>query len=79
MKVVNVTPEKAKELIKLGRNNTMFPHKVTKYKNMMLSGEWKDGLGDPLIIKNNVLLDGRHRLTAIIESGLTFNMPCWML
>jgi len=71
-----ITPEIATELIKYGRkNNLMSRAKVEKYKKMMLSGKWKDKLGDTIMLKNGVLLDGRHRLTAIIETGLSFNIP----
>lgn len=74
--IKHITPEIAQELLKHGReSNLMFPGKVEKYKGMMLSGKWKDGVGTTLIFKNGVLLDGRHRLTAIVETGLSYNLP----
>ena len=71
-----VTPEMAEELLTLARpGNKMIRTKVEKYKKMMLSGKWRSGLGSPIIIKNGQLLDGRHRLTAIIETGVTIKLP----
>jgi hypothetical protein len=71
-----ITPEIASELINHGRkNNLMSRAKVEKYKKMMLSGKWMNGVSDTIMIKNGVLLDGRHRLIAIIETGLSFNIP----
>jgi hypothetical protein len=71
-----VTPDIAMELLKMARSdNMMFRQKIEKYKTMMLSGKWRNGIGDSIIIRNGKLLDGRHRLTAIIETGLSFKLP----
>jgi len=40
--------------------------KVSNYVDIMSLGLWKDG--DPIVVsKQNILLDGRHRLQAAIE------------
>jgi hypothetical protein len=71
-----ITPDIAVKLIQHGRpGNLMSRKKIEKYKAMMLSGKWKDGRGTSIIYKRGVLLDGRHRLTAIIETGLSYNIP----
>jgi len=70
------TPEIAEELLTRGRpGNITVRRKIERYKDMMLSGKWKDGKGMPIIYKQGILLDGRHRLTAIVETGLSFNIP----
>ena len=71
-----ITPEIAAELITKGRkDNVMSRTKIDRYKDMMLSGKWRDGLGSSILLKKGVLLNGRHRLTAIVETGLSIKIP----
>jgi hypothetical protein len=71
-----VTPEIASELLTHGRiNNLMSRSKVEKYKKMMIAGKWKNYVGTPIVIKEGELLDGRHRLTAIAETGFSYKIP----
>lgn len=71
-----VTPEIASELLTHGRkNNLMSRSKVEKYKKMMIAGKWKNNVGTPIVIKGGELLDGRHRLTAIAETGFSYKIP----
>jgi len=66
-----VTPEYALELLKINtRNRTMSKPTVLFYVEQMKRGVWKFN-GEPIIIgEGNVLLDGQHRLAAIVKSGL---------
>jgi hypothetical protein len=71
-----VTPDVAQQLLSTARqNNYLKRTKIEKYKKMMLSGKWKDRLGTPIVIKQGNLIDGRHRLTAIVETGLSYLIP----
>lgn len=71
-----VTPELAVELLKGARqNNLMVKIKIERYKRLMLAGKWIDRLGTPIVVKGSELLDGRHRLTAIAETGKSYTLP----
>jgi hypothetical protein len=71
-----VTPDVAEQILKSARiNNYLKRTKIEKYKKMMLAGKWKDRIGTPIVIKDNKLIDGRHRLIAILETGLSYNIP----
>jgi len=68
-----VTPEMAKELMQLNTGNfrKLDVNVVTKYANDMSAGAWMTN-GDTIKISGTkVLLDGQHRLMAIIKSGVT--------
>lgn len=70
-----VTPEAALNLIEANtRNRPKRPAVVAKYANLMAKGEWRFN-GDTIRIdRNGVLLDGQHRLHAIVESGVAQDM-----
>jgi hypothetical protein len=71
-----ITPAIAEELIKYRkRTNPIKQTKLNKIKNMMLSGRWKNKIGTPIVVKNSELLDGYHRLTAIIETRRCYLIP----
>jgi len=72
-RVINITPDIAQELLKRNVNNRPLRKVNLKHlKNEMVSGNWQFD-GDPIRIDaEGNLLNGQHRLTAIIESGLTF-------
>lgn len=73
--VERVTPAKAAELLggaAVNRNiNRQF---VQKYKDAMISGRWVSGLEPIHIDEKGALINGRHRLTAILESGIEQDM-----
>jgi len=74
--IKEITPEIAADLLNHARDgNLMKRIKIERYKDLMLSGKWKNKVGTPIIFKRGILFDGRHRLTAIVETGLTFYMP----
>lgn len=73
---VLITPEIAKELLKTNHNNRACrEYVVEKYKNAILNDEWQFNGETIKLSKSGVLLDGQHRLHAIVEA----NKPVKML
>ena len=72
IRVVDVTPEYAKELLKLNTfNRRQKKGRVSMYASDMINGHWKAN-GVPIIIgSDNVLKDGQHRLSACIKANKT--------
>lgn len=70
--VVMVTPEVAEQM--LGKNTHNRPARkaaVSAYASDMKAGDWR-WTGDPIRFSaDGTLLDGQHRLMAVIESGVT--------
>jgi hypothetical protein len=69
--IICITPDKAREY--LGRNTKnrhLNPYKVEAYSGAMRRGEWKLN-GDAIrFSESGVLLDGQHRLQAVINSEI---------
>lgn len=64
-----ITPEMAKKYLKLNSSNRkMSQAHVTRLANSIKNGEWKFCGESIKISVNNKLLDGQHRLAAIIEA-----------
>lgn len=77
--IVTVTPEMAREWLKLNvaNNRTIRRTDVEAYKELIKDDRW---LLTPEGIQFNVngrLIDGQHRLTAIAESGKSVQMVVW--
>ncbi len=72
--IVLVTPEVAKELLKKNSKNRPVSKKtVDFYAQLMSAGKWCEN-GDTIRIgKSGTLLDGQHRLLAIIKSGKSYH------
>ena len=68
-----ITPERAKELLDT-LNKTPDRSKVERYKEKMIAGEWKPDNGFFINVRQGKLMNGKHRLTALMESGLTLEM-----
>lgn len=71
-RTIFVTPELASEFLKFNNPNNRItsPGYVTKYAKLMKEGKW--GYSLPLVFsKQGMLIDGQHRLSAIIESEVT--------
>lgn len=69
--VVLVTPElAAKWLETMVDNRRLTSSVVTKYKDAMLGGFWKLDASPIRFNTKEQLLDGQHRLWAVIESGM---------
>jgi hypothetical protein len=67
-----LTPQDALEILKCNsRNRPMSKPTVMFYEDQLRRGLWKFN-GVPIIIgEGNVLLDGQHRLAAIVKSGIS--------
>lgn len=68
----NVTPELAQKLLEKNVNNRkMQTRRVEKLTQTMMKGEWQFN-GDTIRISSSGrLLDGQHRLAAIVKSGIS--------
>ena len=69
-----ITPELARKWLdgNTGNFRTLDKKRVTNYFNEMKSGNW-DVNGETIKFnEQQLLLDGQHRLTACVESGVTF-------
>ena len=73
--IVDVTPEAAAEiLMNNNRNRSLRGDYVLKLAAAMERGEWQVN-GEPIqIAEDGTLLNGQHRLNAVVESGTTVPM-----
>lgn len=71
-KVVFITPALANRMMqKRMPNRRLSPTVVDRYKEIMEAGQWRMN-GEPIIIsKDDRVMDGQHRLSAIVETSLT--------
>lgn len=70
--VESIGPEQARELLALNTANFRKPDpvRVGVYAKEMLNGNWQLN-GDTIKLNGSVLIDGQHRLLAIVKSGVT--------
>lgn len=72
---VKVTPELAQHYLTFNRNNwDVVTARIEEYADEMRRGEWKENGDSICFTKNARLIDGQHRLQAIIKSGVTVFM-----
>jgi hypothetical protein len=70
--IINVSPEIAKHMLLSNTiNRAVRPLKWKKYSQEMKSGHWKLSHQGIAFSNNGKLLDGQHRLLAIVDSGIT--------
>lgn len=71
--VVEVTPEMAQHLIDNANfgNRKLRPSLVSKYAKLMRNGDWKLSPETIAISKTGRLLNGQHRMHAVVQSGGT--------
>lgn len=71
----SITPAIAEQLLKVNRINRVISEpKVNEYCRQMMAGLWKEETGEAIkIATDGSLLDGQHRLSAMIKAGLTLN------
>jgi hypothetical protein len=71
--IVDVTPDIARALIENANrdNRPIKPKLVKKYAKSMADGDWKFSPETISISRNGRLLNGQHRMMAVIESGIT--------
>lgn len=69
---MEIDPALAAEMLKNNPDNrTISPVTVDAYVRAMTNGEWRP-IGDPIRLnKDDEVLDGAHRLSAIVKSGTT--------
>lgn len=67
--VTTISPKRAEQILKLNKTNRpMNGRHVDFLANEILSGNWKLN-GESIKIGKDTLIDGQHRLRAIIQSG----------
>lgn len=70
-----ITPELAAELLKRNTRNRPIKNKLQEYKSAMAHGLWRPSNGETIKVgADGVLGDGQHRLMAMVETGLTYEM-----
>ena len=69
----NISPEEAARFLEKNTNNrALTEQQVRYYAQQMKAGEWTYD-GQPIrFAEDGQLLDGQHRLTALVESNTTF-------
>lgn len=78
--IVDITPAMAKKIL---RKVHIFPrikrpdqHRINKFAALIKTGQWQIDATQPIMItKSGVLLNGRHRLRAIIKAGTSATIP----
>jgi hypothetical protein len=89
VELIDVTPKVAAEWLELNhRNRPKRPALISLYANTMRQGEWKL-TSEPIMFSDNwvdqdtqkeygeTLMEGQHRLEAVIESGMTIPFTVW--
>jgi hypothetical protein len=71
-----ITPEYALELLSNNTVNRRVKESVVnRYVKDMLAGSWKEDTGELIkIAKDGTILDGQHRLLAIVKSGIEISL-----
>lgn len=72
--IINITPELASKMLLKNANRKVRPHQVKSLKESMLNGLWRLTHQGIAFDVNGNLVDGQHRLMAIIESKMSFDM-----
>lgn len=71
--IVTITPEIAAEILpKNVRNRNISAQQLNKVRHALTSGQWKLNGEAIKIAKDGTLLDGQHRLTACVQTGIPF-------
>ena len=70
--IINVTPDQAKTWLSINNfNRPRRPDLVAKYVKQIKEGRWKLTHQGLAFTVHGTLLDGQHRLFAVVESGVT--------
>lgn len=71
VKQKTITPQIAEEILRKNTNKrTVKVSHVKWLASMMSDGKWKMN-GDTICVNSDVLIDGQHRLMAVVKSGVT--------
>lgn len=78
---IYITPELASVLLsKNNTNRSLRKNTVLAYSQQMLKGEWKENNPDPIILsRNGKLLNGQHRLNAVLKSEKTLSWNIYIM
>ena len=69
-KVILITPDVAQKYLERNKNNRPLKQKaILYYSNLMLKNKWEKTGQSISLTPDNQLLDGQHRLHAIVKSG----------
>jgi len=69
---IDITPSYAHKLLTKNKENRRINKtRVKQYATSMARGEWVDNGQTIVISDNGLLIDGQHRLSAVVESGQT--------
>lgn len=73
---VLVTPQKAQDWLSLNKGNRQMRKKVVlQYATEMRDGRWREDTGETIKFDpSGNLLDGQHRLAAVVKAGTPVNM-----
>jgi len=73
-----ITPDRARQVIELQpRNRKVIDRKVNQYAQLILSGKWSQEHPQGLIFnKQGELIDGQHRLLAVIKANVSVKFYC---
>jgi hypothetical protein len=79
-KVETVTPVEALKILqstekKGARNRALSTYRVTLFANQMKRGLWRLTHQGIALDKSGCIVDGQHRLSAIVEAGVPVKMP----
>lgn len=71
-----ITPQLAAKMISVGENyRRIRDRRVAIYADAMRRGVWQE-FGPPVIVSScGIVLDGWHRLSAVVQSGCSVKMP----
>jgi hypothetical protein len=72
--IIKITPELASVILSKNVNRKVRPHQVNALKESMLGGLWRLTHQGIAFDVNGNLVDGQHRLLAIVASKMTFDM-----
>lgn len=77
IQMVKITPEIAEQYLEKNKGNyrSINRSRVLAYAEDMASGNWVQNGEAIKFSENGMLIDGQHRLQAIIQSGKTIEMP----
>lgn len=72
VEIKDITPELAAVMLKANtRNRNLTPKVVAGYSRSMLRGDWVSNGESFKIAQDGTVLDGQHRLAAVVQSGIT--------
>jgi len=73
--IVDVTPEMAAQWLAAGRFNRRVNHAaVASYERQINAGLWRCSHQGIAFTREGVLIDGQHRLLAVVRTGKTVRM-----